>query len=802
MLHLQKELSQRRDKRLELASRKRSYEVANATTRRKADESGVWSWWKAARDDLQTEMIAEASRKRRRLERGRRLMEKTQPVRRIPLPPHIDIHSLPPLPNLRKMVKSFQPAHRKHSKSGKHHSPKNLAYPEIPTLSSNDIAQDLEFLFQNRRLPTTFDIQQGSVHAQHLQQQQNYSSQYAPQRNGTNMGPGMQGPGVMPMNRPSSLGLGNGSMQPQPSSMGHPAMMHQGQHGMGYDQYGDVPPQYGPGGPVPSSGRMREHAGNYPPGGPQPGSSRDPMGSYSNFPGRQQQPSQVHGPPMPGNSGGQGQHMHGYPGDHEMSTIGPAVGPVSSNGAGQQHLPHHPYFGPGNMGSNNAQNGHSHPASSHMQGGHGKGMNGRRSISPVHVASNGTSNMGPASKANGHWMGPGMGMGNYVGNGGKGGDWDTRAMHEEEERERMLRERERDRKRDEREREKELNERERLRHRELQDMERERQREHQHAQQQYRQGPPPAGSSNLPPLHVNGVSGPATQGSNAVPHHHVPHHHHRTHHHHVVHHHHTQGPQHASSSLPPSGTGGAPIVHSPRSTREYDSRPGSGHPLPTEVITLSSGKTSQIPLGIRERDVPSHWSTKPSDELPHSSHLDYRDRERDNRDRERDSRKAYNPRQSSGPPMIPLDDRGDRPMAMPFVMASSQTMQQVNNASGPHLNGSAVGSSTSSPRGPSWNTPAADDPAYRMSNPSGPTSGYSSAHDSRSPVQAHRYPAGAASHPLGRMSSSNSSSAHHHRMGTPPPPPSNRARPPPSPSYSMSVSASQRSPVTRYVHSP
>jgi len=31
---------------LELASRKRSYEVSNATKRRKADEDGVWSWWK------------------------------------------------------------------------------------------------------------------------------------------------------------------------------------------------------------------------------------------------------------------------------------------------------------------------------------------------------------------------------------------------------------------------------------------------------------------------------------------------------------------------------------------------------------------------------------------------------------------------------------------------------------------------------------------------------------------------------------------------------------------------------------
>ena len=45
LLHLQKELLKRRDKRLELASRKRSYEVANAVTRRLADESNTWSWW-------------------------------------------------------------------------------------------------------------------------------------------------------------------------------------------------------------------------------------------------------------------------------------------------------------------------------------------------------------------------------------------------------------------------------------------------------------------------------------------------------------------------------------------------------------------------------------------------------------------------------------------------------------------------------------------------------------------------------------------------------------------------------------
>jgi hypothetical protein len=96
MQYLQKEMTKRRDKRLELASRKRSYEVINATKRRKADEDGAWSWWQVISsflfickvyllhirltvDELQTEMIAETNRKRRKLERERRALERPQP---------------------------------------------------------------------------------------------------------------------------------------------------------------------------------------------------------------------------------------------------------------------------------------------------------------------------------------------------------------------------------------------------------------------------------------------------------------------------------------------------------------------------------------------------------------------------------------------------------------------------------------------------------------------------------------------------------------------------------------------------
>ena len=45
LLHLHTELSRRRDKRIELAARRRSYEIANALKRRRAEEDAVWSWW-------------------------------------------------------------------------------------------------------------------------------------------------------------------------------------------------------------------------------------------------------------------------------------------------------------------------------------------------------------------------------------------------------------------------------------------------------------------------------------------------------------------------------------------------------------------------------------------------------------------------------------------------------------------------------------------------------------------------------------------------------------------------------------
>jgi hypothetical protein len=103
--YLQSELTKRRDKRLLLASRKRTYEIEALTKRRREEETWCWEGWdvssktlvdlspfsfsfilraymyladhpQIARTELQTEMIAETNRKRRKLERERRTVER------------------------------------------------------------------------------------------------------------------------------------------------------------------------------------------------------------------------------------------------------------------------------------------------------------------------------------------------------------------------------------------------------------------------------------------------------------------------------------------------------------------------------------------------------------------------------------------------------------------------------------------------------------------------------------------------------------------------------------------------------
>ncbi|CDO72105.1 hypothetical protein BN946_scf184962.g48 [Trametes cinnabarina] len=166
LLHLHAELSKRRDKCLELASRRRDYEVANVTKRRKLDEEGVWSWWKVdARDELQTEMISETNSKRRRLERERRALERPQPTRRFPLPP-VDV---PPAPSLREIVRSSPfgipeaalPQAKRPRPKKEPSSPTTLIYPQISSLPPDEVLRDLELFFQHRAPPVMFDPHRG-----------------------------------------------------------------------------------------------------------------------------------------------------------------------------------------------------------------------------------------------------------------------------------------------------------------------------------------------------------------------------------------------------------------------------------------------------------------------------------------------------------------------------------------------------------------------------------------------------------------------------------------------------------------
>ena len=716
-------------------------------------------------------------------------------------------------------------------------------YPEISTLSAVDILNDLDFLVQSRRMGMGTPAASGvyEVQQQHqppqMQQQQHYTSQQQqplynshqhqqpiPQRNGAVIGMGMgrtvnsvgleMSNGVLPpqvqaqvqqqqQQPPSQMAPpppNNSMIHPHPHPHSHQPPLQQHPAGVGYEhQYaGDMPP-FGP----PSVGRMKEpqpmNVNSYqqqqqqhglPPLGhlPPPPSqstttkSRDPSySSYAGGPGpggRMHQSS--HGPPlpMPGNNV-HNHHSHGYGKDHEKVQGPSGPGPGPTNNGGHQH---HTYFGQG--GSGVGAYGPS-SSSSHMPG---NGMNGRRSVSPAHGMSNGSG----GGKPNGMWIG-----GHHPGSGGKGSNGGEWGMHGDEERE--IRDREREhRDRDERARYRDRD-RDRDRDREHQEHDRERQRD-QHIQQQHRQPSLYAGSGAPPP-----------QGPGVVPHHHIvpSHHHHRPpppHHHHVVHHHHGQGQSHTSTSLPPGGVGSTPIVHSPRSTRDYDGsrpppqlHPGPGQPHSSEVIMLSSGSkaSSQPQLHPRDRDR-EPWSGKGPDEQHHNpaaSTHEYRERERDVI-REMDNRKMHS-RRSSNPPMLPLEER-DRPMAMPFVMPPSHPMQAPTPNS--HLGSSSVAGSGSSPRvaPPTWNTPSSYDDTPRIPSSSSAPGYLNSphAHDAvRSPIQNHRYaPPSSTSSGMGRHITTGSSSSSHHMISTPPP---SRARPPPSPSYSNPLSKSHRSPAER-----
>lgn len=169
--YIQEELTKRRDKRLMLAERKRRYEVQALERKRKEEEAGIWENWEHTRDQLQTEMMAETNRKRRKLERERRAAERPIPVRRFPVP----IRDPPPAPSLREIVNAtplpsrlvqfISSANKRPLPDGAINPTLNsglllgysglglnpTAYPDLPTASPADIAADLEYIFQHRR---------------------------------------------------------------------------------------------------------------------------------------------------------------------------------------------------------------------------------------------------------------------------------------------------------------------------------------------------------------------------------------------------------------------------------------------------------------------------------------------------------------------------------------------------------------------------------------------------------------------------------------------------------------------------
>lgn len=334
----------------------------------------------------------------------------------------------------------------------------------------------------------------------------------------------------------------------------------------------------------------------------------------------------------------------------------------------------------------------SFPASSSASSSHGmKGVsNGRRSpSSPPHMP-NGMA--GP--KLNGNWMNSFAG-----GSNGKG---DVRMMmHEEEERERLGM-RERDRKRAERD--KEMERRGDYWEKEYPEPERDRPRDlpsymaHPSTAVQFGHG---SGGVPAPP-------GPGGDGGQ--------HHHHRPHHHHVLHRH---GPMLRPPSPVPTG-GAPPIVHSPRSVRDYD-MPSAPHPSSEGVMASSK---AQPPPRERERDREREreremlWSQRNMDGAMHHSPSmhEYREREKDSR------KAAYSMHR---PASRPADERGDRTTSSPFVLGPPPPPS--SSSSGVHMNGSGA----SSPKNQAmW----AEEASYRMP--------YIGSTHERSPVQAHRYTPG------------------------------------------------------------
>jgi len=70
-----------------LAARKQKHEDDHVMMMHKFDEEAIWGQWKHKGDELQSDMFAEANRKRRKLEREKLILER--------LPTHVAFHHHP-----------------------------------------------------------------------------------------------------------------------------------------------------------------------------------------------------------------------------------------------------------------------------------------------------------------------------------------------------------------------------------------------------------------------------------------------------------------------------------------------------------------------------------------------------------------------------------------------------------------------------------------------------------------------------------------------------------------------------------
>ncbi|KLO18908.1 hypothetical protein SCHPADRAFT_899252 [Schizopora paradoxa] len=148
MIQLQAELQVRHDRRLELASRKRKHEDDHVRMMRKYDEDAIWDWWRHGRDKLQSDMFAEANRKRRKLEREKRVLERPPQARRIPPPPPF-LTDVPPL-TIKELVRYSTTGLQQHNSRQRRkqtlRSVKPRSYPTLNVLSLTEVQSDLQQL--------------------------------------------------------------------------------------------------------------------------------------------------------------------------------------------------------------------------------------------------------------------------------------------------------------------------------------------------------------------------------------------------------------------------------------------------------------------------------------------------------------------------------------------------------------------------------------------------------------------------------------------------------------------------------